>query len=177
MIKRKFNKKKGILFWVTGLSGSGKTSISKKILKDINQNFGPTILVSGDDLRKIFGFKKYDAKSRIVLSRKFCKFAKFITNQKINLIFAIVGLMDEPRKWNKRNIKNYVEIYIKADLKKIINLGKKKIYKSKKKDKIVGINIPPEFPKKPDIIMNNNFSKNTNLLSKELFKKIKKKYL
>ena len=73
--------------------------------------------------------------------------------------------------------KNYVEIYIKAELKKINNLGKKKIYKSRKKDKIVGINIPPEFPKKPDIIINNNFSKNTNLLSKELFKKIKKKYL
>lgn len=177
MIKKKFDKKKGILFWITGLSGSGKTSIAKKIKKNIVKEFGPTIVVSGDDLRKIFGFKQYDEKSRIILSRKFCKFAKFITDQKINLIFAIVGLMNEPRKWNKKNIKNYVEIYIKANLQKIINLGKKKIYKFQKKNKIVGVNIHPEFPKKPDIVIHNNFLKNTNYLSEELFKKIKNRYL
>ena len=51
-------KKKGILFWITGLSGSGKTTISKLIKKDIVTNYGPTILVSGDDLRKIFNFNK-----------------------------------------------------------------------------------------------------------------------
>lgn len=177
MYKKKINKKKGILFWVTGLSGSGKTSISKKIVKDVSREFGPTIIVSGDDIRKIFGFNKYDPKSRKILSRKVCKFAKFITDQKINLILAVVGLMNEPRNWNKKNITNYVEVYIKSDLKKIMKLGKKKIYKFKKKERIVGLNIAPEFPKKPNIVINNNFSKNTDQLSKELFKKIKKIYL
>ena len=52
-------KNKGILFWVTGLSGSGKTTISKLIKKDIIKNYGPTLLVSGDDLRTIFHFNKY----------------------------------------------------------------------------------------------------------------------
>jgi adenylylsulfate kinase len=176
MFKKKFNKKKGILFWVTGLSGSGKTSISKKIKKEISKKFGPTMIVSGDDLRKIFGFYNYDSKSRKLLSKKFCKFAKFITDQKINLIFAIVGLMNEPRNWNRKNISNYVEIYIKANLKQIIKMGKKKIYKYKKNEKIVGVNIAPEFPKNPDIIINNNFLKSTDQLSKELFKKIKELY-
>jgi adenylylsulfate kinase-like enzyme len=176
MFKKKFNNKKGILFWVTGLSGSGKTSISKKIKKEICKKFGPTIIVSGDDLRKIFGFNKYDPQSRKSLSKKFCKFAKFITDQKINLIFAIVGLINEPRKWNKKNISNYVEIYIKANLKQIIKLGKKKIYNNKKSEKIVGVNIQPEFPKNPDITINNNFSKSTDQLSKELLKKIKELY-
>ena len=40
------NKNKGILFWVTGFSGSGKTKISKKILKKISKLYGPTIEVS-----------------------------------------------------------------------------------------------------------------------------------
>ena len=176
MFKKKFNKKKGILFWVTGLSGSGKTSISKKIKKEISKKLGPTMIVSGEDLRKIFGFNNYDPKSRKLLSKKFCKFAKFVTDQKINLIFAIVGLMNEPRKWNRENISNYVEIYIKANLKQIIKIGEKKIYNHKKNEKIVGVNIIPEFPKKPDITINNNFSKNTDKLSKELFKKIKELY-
>ena len=48
------NKDKGILFWITGLSGSGKTAIAKKIQKKISYLYGPTIEFSGDDFRKIF---------------------------------------------------------------------------------------------------------------------------
>ena len=97
-------KKKGILFWITGLSGSGKTTISKLIKKDIVTNYGPTILVSGDDLRKIFNFNKYTLVERKLLAKKFCNFAKFITNQNINLIFATVAMMHAPRNWNSSNI-------------------------------------------------------------------------
>ena len=67
MTDYKHMNKKGILFWVTGLSGSGKTTISKKIKKDIVKYYGPTILVSGDDLRKIFKFDKYTAEERKIL--------------------------------------------------------------------------------------------------------------
>ena len=53
MKKKRRDPRKGILFWVTGLSGSGKTTISKKIVKDIEKLYGPTLLISGDDIRKI----------------------------------------------------------------------------------------------------------------------------
>ena len=167
------NKKKGILFWITGLSGSGKTTISKKIKKDIIKFYGPTILVSGDDLRKIFKFIKYTSHDRQVLTKKFCNFAKFITEQKINLIFAVVGMIHSARKWNKQNIDNYLEIYIKTNIKSIIKVNKKKIYHKKNSGDIVGVNIKPEFPKKADIIINNNFKRSTDILSKELIQKIR----
>ena len=54
---KKINKNKGIVFWITGLSGSGKTTLAKKIKKDISKIYGPTIMISGDDIRKIFGLK------------------------------------------------------------------------------------------------------------------------
>jgi len=166
-------KKKGILFWVTGLSGSGKTTISKLIKKDIVKNYGPTILVSGDDLRKIFKFTKYSLIERQLLVKKFCSFAKFITNQNINLIFATVAMMHTPRNWNKKNIDNYVEIFIKTKINKIIDAKKKKIYHKKNIGDIVGLSIKPELPKKPDIIIMNNFDKPIKHLSKILLNKIK----
>ena len=101
-------------------------------------------------------------------------FAKFVTNQKINLIFAAVGMMDSMRKWYRNNIDNYIEIYIKADLKKIIRLKKKKIYHKKNGGDIVGITIKPEFPKQPDIRINNDFKKSTDDLVDNLIKKISK---
>ena len=95
MKKKRRDPRKGILFWVTGLSGSGKTTISKKIVKDIEKLYGPTLLISGDDIRKIFDFRKYTAKERLSLVLKYCKFAKFITNQNLNLVFAAVSMMQQ----------------------------------------------------------------------------------
>ncbi len=169
----KLKKNKGILFWITGLAGSGKTAIANKIKKKISTEFGPTLVVSGDDLRTIFKFKQYSFKERKSLSKKFNKFAKFITNQNINLIFAVVGMFHSMRQWNRKNIDNYVEIYIKSEIKKIIKLKKKKLYHNKNKKNIVGLDIKPELPKNPDIILNNNFSMNLKQIEKVLLKKIK----
>ena len=54
----KIYKKYGIVFWVTGISGSGKSTISKKVYPFIKKKFGPTVILSGDNLRKIFKFNK-----------------------------------------------------------------------------------------------------------------------
>jgi len=174
MKKIKKNKSKGILFWITGLSGSGKTSIGKKIKKKIIEIYGPTLVISGDNIRKMFKFNKYTYKERYALQKKYFDFAKFVTNQNINLIFAAgLGVSDDLRRSYKKNINNYVEIYIKTDLKKIINSKKKRIY-MQKSSPIVGIDIKPSFPKNPNIILRNDFKKNIQQLSEELIKKIKR---
>ena len=167
------NKKKGILFWITGFSGSGKTAIAKKIKPEIIKTYGPTILFSGDNLRKILNLKKYSKNARYKNGLMFSKLCEFITNQKINVIFAAVGLFDKLRQQNRLNIQNYVEIYIKSDLAKIIKIGKKNIYKKYNKN-IVGRDISAEMPKFPDIILNNKFDRSVNKLSTQLLKKIKK---
>ena len=171
---KKINKNKGIVFWITGLSGSGKTTLAKKITPEIRKIFGPTVVISGDDIRKIFKLNKYDKKDRLLILESYCQLAKFITNQKINVIFAVVGMVEKARKWNRKNIDNYVEIYLKTDLKKIINFNKKKIYHKKNVGKIVGIDIKAEIPKNSDITINNRFDKSLNNLKIELINKILK---
>ena len=175
MRKLKINKKKGILFWITGLSGSGKTTFGKAIHKDIQKLYGPTIMISGVNVRKIFYLKGHKKQERLKILKSYCQFAKFITNQNINLIFAVVGMFNEPRNWNRQNIDNYVEIYIKSNLKKIIKLNKKKIYHKKNIGDIVGVDIKPEFPKKPDITIVNLFNKPSKKIAVNIIKKIKKK--
>lgn len=176
MKKKKINKSQGILFWITGLSGSGKSSIAKKIKSNISKEFGPTILFNGDDLRKILDLHGYSLESRIKNGYKYSKLFKFIINQKINVIFAGVALFHKLREYNKKNINNYCEIYIKSDLNKIINKRKKKIY-FKKSSNIVGRDLKAEFPKSPDIVINNDFKKDITILSNKLFIEIKKKMI
>ena len=173
MKRTKLIKNKGILFWVTGLSGSGKTTIAKLIKSRISKLYGPTLIISGDDLRNIFELRGFDKKTRISIGIKFSRMCKLITNQNINIIFAVVGLIDKIRFLNKKNIKNYIEIYIKSDINQIIKNKQKKIY-FKNKENIVGLDIKPEFPKKPHITIHNKFDSSMKYLSDQLIKKITK---
>ena len=170
---------KGILFWITGLSGSGKTSLAKKILPIIKKKYGPTLHLDGDRLRSILNLNGYSYDERLSNTKIYNKIVKLLTDQNINVIISLVGLMQNPRTWNRKHIKKYIEIFIKSEVKKIILKDKKKIYKKNKN--IVGINIKPEFPKSPDITIDNKFDKNLDCLKLLLLDKIsiivnKKKY-
>ena len=100
----RLKKNKGILFWITGLSGSGKTTIGKKIKKDIVKLYGPTLLVSGDNLRKIFKFDKYTYSSSIVCHRH----PKRDCLYKEAKVCMLLG-MDE-REIIRNQIRNYKEL-------------------------------------------------------------------
>ena len=164
-------KNKGILFWITGLSGSGKTTIAEKIKKKIYDKYGPTLTISGDDVRTLFNYNKFSRKDRLAYALSYGKFCKYITDRNINVIFSTVSLFDKVREWNRSNINNYIEIYIKSDIKDVIKKKQKYFYKGNYKN-IVGKNLKAEFPKSPDIVIKNNFTKKLNKLSSELLKKL-----
>ena len=166
-------KKAGIVFWVTGYPGSGKTEISKKIHKKIENKFGKTIEVSGDELRNLFNLKGYKINERKKIGYFYSDLCKNLSNKGTNVLINVVCLFDEVRKRNRANLKRYVEIYVKSDFKKILKRKEKIFYKKKQKN-VWGQDLKAELPKKPDITLENNFSNNINILSENLFKKILK---
>ena len=176
MRNKRYKKKasKTYLIWITGVSGSGKSTIAKKIIKPLRKIIGPTALFNGDDLRKIFNLNSFEYPDRKKIAYSYSKLSNFLVNQGINVVFATVSMFDDVRNFNRKKNKNkYIEIYIKSPIKKIIDNRKKKIYFSKKK--LVGRDIRAEFPKNPDILINNNFEESLLKLSNSILLKIKKK--
>ena len=114
---KKNQTKHGIIFWITGLSGSGKTSLAKKITNFVNKNYGPTLCLHGDELRKTFNIKSYNKKDRLMIGKMYVKLIKMIAEQKINVIISVVGLFHELQKLNRKTFANYLEIFIKSDIK------------------------------------------------------------
>jgi adenylylsulfate kinase-like enzyme len=84
-----------------------------------------------------------------------------------------VGLFKKLRNKNQKVFKNYIEIYIQANILDIIKNKKKIIYNKKKN--IWGVDLEPELPINPTIIIKNNFKKNIKTLSEELYNKINSK--
>ena len=169
----KIYKNCGIVFWITGISGSGKTTLSKKIYSFIKKKYGPTIILSGDNLRRIFELNKYDKNYRMKVGKQYTKFLKLISLNKINILFSVVGLFHELHKYNRKQLKNYIEIFIDANFKKT-ELRKQKSFYKTKINNVWGRDIKPEYPKNPHIVIKNNFQKNKSFLSMELIKKINK---
>ena len=170
-MKIRIDNKKGILFWITGLSGSGKTTVGRKLKNYITRQYGPTIIFSGDNLRKIFHLNKFDKKNRLIIGKKYVRLCKYLTEQGINVIFSVVGLFDELRIYNKKNIKNYVEIYIECEIDKLKKKSNKKHYRVKAKN-IWGLDLKPEFPKKPHIKVKNDLKRSVDLIKNEIIKKL-----
>ena len=50
----KINNNKSIVFWITGLSGSSKSTIGEHLKTMLEKEYGKTIIIHGDDIREIF---------------------------------------------------------------------------------------------------------------------------
>lgn len=174
---KKFISKHGILFFITGLSGAGKTSIAKRLKPFIQKNYGITIIISSEKIRKIFGMKGFSQKEREYVGLRNIKLLKYIINQKINVIYDAIALRKLLRKKKRESFKNYIEIYIKTSIKKTFNYNKKtKIYKKIKKN-IVGLDIKAEYPSTPDILIKNDFDRSLENICLQLKSKIKNKII
>ena len=95
----------GILFWITGLPGSGKTSIANFLLKKISKNYGPTIILSGDDIRKDFILNGYKKNERLRIGLIYSNFFLRLLKQNINIIFSGVVLSHKIQKHNRKKSK------------------------------------------------------------------------
>jgi len=141
-------------YWITGLSASGKSTISNKLSKFIKDKKQEVVLLDGDDLRKIFNHDKYDNYNRLQYGYTYSRLCKFLVEQNKNVVIAIGGLFHELHKWNRENIPNYIEIFLDVPLHELENRDPKGLYKQFKKGQIKNLNgadITPEFPKNPNL--------------------------
>ena len=60
------------------------------------------------------------------------------------------------RDWNRKNIENYKEIYIKVSRETLQRRNQKGLYTGGKN--VVGVDLPFDEPKTPDIILHNDGS-------------------
>lgn len=152
-------KKNGSVYWICGLAGSGKTSVAEKFLKLLKKKGVSPILLDGDYIREIFGLPKdYSYEGRKKTVRIFSKMAKMLSDQGFTVIVSVIAMYEETFKFNRKNIKNYVEVFLDVPMNELIRRDKKKLYSKAltgELKNVVGIDIKAEFPKSPDIKITN----------------------
>ena len=97
--------------WIIGLSGSGKSTLANEIVSRANKKYNnKTILLDGDVIREVFNNDlSYSKEDRFKNAQRICQLGKFLDDQGLNVVTAILSLFPENREWNRNNLKNYYE--------------------------------------------------------------------
>lgn len=153
--------KKGNLYWVTGLSGAGKTTISTLLYKYLRKKQDNIVFIDGDKIRAVYQDTDYTEKGRERISYVNMRLCKMLTDQGIDVILAVIGMRDAYREWNRKNIDNYYEIYLEVPIDELIRRDSKGLYSkalSGEIKNVYGIDMKYEEPTNPDVHIVNDSS-------------------
>jgi adenylylsulfate kinase-like enzyme len=145
----------GRVFWITGLSGAGKTTVASLLVERLRSHGIPTIFLDGDRLRAAFAPDAGHAMAeRQKLAGSYARLCGELAGQGFIVVCATVSLFQSVRDWSRSEVPGYREIFLNVPLEEIRARDPKGIYKNVKSD-IVGVDIQPEFPASPDITIDN----------------------
>ena len=154
--------KKPFIFWFTGLSGSGKTTVSEALKATLLKKGLSSVIFDGDTMRKgiskDLGFSDEDRKENI---RRTAEMAHLVALSGINAICALISPFIEDRDAARGILSdfNFIEIFVDTPLEICEQRDAKGFYKKARIREILdftGIDSIYERPLKPEITISTN---------------------
>ena len=148
---------KGVTIWLTGLSGSGKSTIAVEIEHALIENKHQAYILDGDNIRhglnKNLGFSPEDRTENI---RRIGEVAKLFTDANIITITAFISPYRQDRDNVRKLLKDgeFVEVYIKCPIDVCEQRDTKGLYKKARAGEVkefTGISAPYEEPLNPEL--------------------------
>ncbi len=150
---------KGFTLWMTGLSGSGKSTITEVLIDEFDERGVPLEVLDGDvvreNLSKGLGFSKED---RDINIRRIAFVADLLSRNGVPVITAAISpyraIRDEARRMHEETGAAFVEVFVATSLEDCEERDTKGLYAKARSGEIkefTGISDPYEEPESPEI--------------------------
>ncbi|XNN70604.1 adenylyl-sulfate kinase [Bacillus pumilus] len=156
--QQKNNHKSGII-WLTGLSGSGKSTIANAAARELFEQGYQVTVLDGDNVRhglnKDLGFSDDDRKENI---RRIGEVAKLFVEQGTIVITAFISPFQEDRRIVRQLVEagEFHEVFVKCYLNVCEERDPKGLYKKARNGEIpffTGVDSPYEEPAAPELVL------------------------
>ena len=148
---------RGFTLWFTGLPSSGKSTIADAVAEALRKRGLKTERLDADIIRKHLwkelGYSKEDRDENI---RRASFLAKLLTRNGIAVLTSFISPYRELRDYARREIGNFVEIYVKCPVDVCIQRDARGMYKKALAGEIpnfTGVSDPYEEPLNPEVLI------------------------
>lgn len=156
---------KGTVYFFTGLAGAGKTTVGGLFYRRLKERRPDAVLIDGDQCRTAAGHStaegavliedRYTTEARKAGARGTFQYCRRLADEGRDVVICSIAMYSEIRDWNRENIENYREIYVKVTRETLYRRDQKKLYSSGVKN-VVGVDLPYDEPERPDIVIQND---------------------
>ncbi|MCA9385632.1 sulfate adenylyltransferase [Candidatus Dojkabacteria bacterium] len=150
-----FNNHRGFVLWFTGLSQSGKSTISERLYELLEDKGVPVELLDGDVVRESLSsdlsFSKEDRDQNI---KRVGFVAKLLSRNNVAVLCSFISPYEKQRQSVRLKVENFIEVYVNTPLEVCERRDRKGFYAKARSGEIknfTGISAPYEEPKKPEI--------------------------
>lgn len=149
-----------MVIWLIGLSGAGKTTLSNVLYEQLKPRLPNLVRLDGDVIRTVFGNDvDHTVAGRRRNAERLSGLSKFLADEKIHVIAAVLSIFPEWRAWNRKHIADYAEVYVKASMDTLKRRDTKGLYAKAFRGEIpnvVGVDIPFPEPESPELVIEND---------------------
>jgi adenylylsulfate kinase len=176
----------GWCVWVTGLPGSGKSTITRKLLEKLETLGVRVQIVSSDMLRKVMTPKPtYTEEERGRVYSTLVFVAKLLTQNGVNVVIDATGNRRRYRDHARKEIPRFMEAYVRCPLevcirretkRKVYAYAPKGVYRKAfagKSATVPGIGVPYEEPRNPEVIVDSD-KLNANQCAQKILEALQK---
>lgn len=149
-----------MVIWIIGLSGSGKTTLSELVYERLKPKVPNLVRLDGDVIRDLFkNDVSHTMEGRLKNAERLSHLSRFLASQDIHVIAAVLSIFPEWQRWNRENIPNYAEVYLKLSMETLYRRDIKNLYGPARRGEIqnvVGIDIPFPPPLAAELVIEND---------------------
>jgi len=175
----------GEVIWITGLSASGKSSLSCEVAARLRANGRNIVRLDGDELREVFGAvatntKNHGREGRLALAMQYAHLCRFLAGQGLTVVIATISLFKEIHDWNRVNLPNYFEVYLKVPLDELRRRDPKGFYRgfaAGELTNVAGLDLPVDEPQAADWVVEFEPGRHVTAVTEELLIRLNERNL